>query len=116
VAIKMNSDTVWNLILIVSILLIINGMSDSESPDKKTAQAGQGQGAAGGVGVASFIAKKANPLLAMGAVLSALFFAPNIISNWVNQIGNLFSPSPSIPGWVWIAGFFVLLLLVLKKK
>lgn len=119
---KFDKEMAWNLILIVSIILIVNGISDSGDPDKKTARVGQDQTIVGIAGIATFAGKKAvAPLLAgwplVAAILGITFLAPNIFSNWVDTIRDLISPSSiAIPGWIWIAGFFVLALMILKKK
>lgn len=117
---KMNSNTIWTIILVISLFLIIHGMSNSGDTDKKTAQAAQSETVAGSIGaIASFIGKKgiwgigvaAMPWV-IGGIMGLLLLIPNFLGNMI----DLFRPTPSIPVWVWIVGFFVLILLVLKKK
>ena len=119
---KFDKETIWNIVLIVSIIMIIHGMSNAGDKDKKSAQAAQDETAIGSIGVvASFIGKKA----AFPAVLAwplvtgivAMFaLGPSVFTGWVDSITNLFNPQPGIPIWVWIAGFLVIILMVLKKK
>ena len=45
-------------------------------------------------------------------VSSLLFLAPSIINKWA----DLFSPQPTIPGFVWIGAFMVIIFLILSKK
>lgn len=119
---KTNKEGVWNIILIVSLLLIIHGMSNSDDSDKKTAQAAQSEAAIGGIGVVGSIVAKKQAFWSVGLVkalpwLVGLFaLLPNIFSSWFNTITGMFNPQPSIPSWIWIGGFVILFLIILKKK
>lgn len=105
----MNKDKIWNIILIISIILIIHGLAKTGSTDKKEAQAGQDQTTIGAIGATtSFIMKKTNPWLIFLAVSASLPFI-------FTQYKSLFFP-PSIPGWVYGAGFLVLFLMVTRRK
>lgn len=115
----MKKDTIWNFFLIVSILIMINGMTNMGDPDKKNAQAAADQTGLGALGAAAaFIGKKGfaitMPIVAL--ILGGAFLTPLIAGNWADTIRDLFAPQPTIPSWVWIAGFGILLIMVLKKK
>ena len=106
----MNKDQIWNIVLIISIILIIHGMTKTGSSDKKEAQAGASETTLGAVGAAgSFIAKKTVWWYGFLAVTAAL---PFIINQW----DNLFSPQPTIPLWVYVIGFIILFMFVIRKK
>ena len=111
----MNKEQLWNIVLIISIILIIHGITQSGSSDKKTAQAGQQEAIAGGGGLLAFAMKK--QVLFTGAMLwvmiaaGGLFLAPTIFSSW----RNLFSPA-IVPGWVWIIGFAMLFIMMMNRK
>lgn len=107
----MNKDTMWNIVLIISVILILHGMTNVGDTDKKTADAAAGETGLGAIGaVASAIGKKAIwPLL--GPILLILAAGPFILGNWK----NFFFPQ-SIPMWVWIAGFFILFMMMSSKK
>ncbi len=108
----MKKETIWYIFLGISVLLIINGMSHSSDPDKKTAQAAQGETAIGAGGVVAFVMKKSAawvvPMLAIAGLVAAL---PMVIG----QFKNLISP-PTIPTWVWIAGFGLMFLMIVGRK
>lgn len=121
----MNKEQIWNIILIISIILIIHGMTKTGSPDKKEAQAGTSETQIGAVGLGvSSIYKKQLWLGASAAVWKAIAiplamliaFLPNIFTNFINAFKNVFSPQPTIPIWVYIAGFAVLVLFLSRKK
>ena len=46
------------------------------------------------------------------AIGGALLLGPWLINNWI----NLFQPDPVIPSWIFIAGFIILALFVLKGQ
>lgn len=115
-------ETIWNIVLIVSIFLIITGVPDVGDKDKKAARVAQDQTALGTVGViASFIGKKqvavaAAPLIpafvwVWGTIVTVVALIPGLFENFLN-IGK----TAAIPGWIWIVGFLILILMVLKKK
>lgn len=107
----MNKDQILNIVLVISLFLVIHGMTQTGDPDKKTAQAGADETAIGTVGaVGSFIMKKTVvPWFAWMIVVGAIPFL------W-NNIKSMFVSSPTIPMWVWIGAGIILLIVVLKKK
>jgi hypothetical protein len=118
----MKKDTIWNIVLIVSIILIIHGISNTGDLDKKTAQAAQNEAVIGGVGVvASFISKKGMAQAALAVipgwgwaaavVVTLLMFVPGIIKNFMSIFRQ-----PSVPGYVWIGAFLVILFMIMKRK
>ncbi len=117
----MDKDMIWNIILIVSMLLIINGIGDMGDSDKKTAQAAQGEAAIGTAGVVVFVFKKSVvPLLAGGwlvaLILGGALAAPKIFTGWVGAFKDIFAPTPTIPGYVWIGAFFVIIFMMISRK
>ncbi len=116
------NNKLLNIILIVSIILIIHGITQTGSEDKKTAQAGQTEVVTGtmGLGATTLFKKQFLPAVAfipgfvwvIGGILTIGLVAPGIIGNIV----DIFRPAPAIPSWVWIAGFAVLALMAFRKK
>ena len=115
---KFDKDMVWNIILIVSVIMIVNGVSNSGDTDKKTVQAGQDQAAIGTVGaMASFIGKKQLVWGLAGKwvvtlILGGLALLPGFFKNTI----DIFRPQPSIPSWIWIGGVLILSLMIFRKK
>ena len=116
----MNKEQIWNILLVISIILIIHGMTKTGSIDKKEAQAGTDEATIGAVGaVGSFIMKKR--IWGIGAAMAPWFVAGIsalllLIPNFLGNMINLFRPQPTIPIWIWGAGIIVLLFMVLRKK
>ena len=122
---KTDDNKIWNIILIASIILIIHGISNSGDIDKKTAQAGQNEATIGGGGlIVSGIRKQmaaavapvagffgGGPVVWFMLIIGTLFLIPGM---WRNLSG-LWS-QPTIPGWVWVGAFIVLIFIVLKKR
>jgi len=110
------------IIMVVSIFLVIHGISQTGSKDKKAAQAAQGEVMVGtiGFGATTLFKKQILPAIAfiptfmwvIGGVIAAGLFIPGAIGNIV----DIFRPQPTIPGWVWIVGFFILALMVIGNK
>lgn len=112
---KIKSQTFWNIILVLSLILIIHGMSDINDPDKKTAEAAQDETVAGTFGaIASAIAKKQFAIT--GAVTVLILGGMVLAPSFLGRIVDIFRPQPTIPVWVYAAGFLVLLLMVLRRK
>ncbi len=110
------NDRVWNIILIISLILIVHGMTQTGSEDKKAAQAGQSEVAVGSTtGALSFIMKK--QVLLTGAMVwvmvaaGGLFLAPTILRGWK----NLFFP-PTVPSWIMIVGLGMLFMVIRGRK
>jgi len=111
--------TLWNIILVISVLMILHGMSNQGDSDKKTAQAAQGETAVGAAGVAAFVMKKqiygvlgtfaGTGLFAL--IGGILLLGPFILGQWK----NLFFP-PAIPTWVYFAGFGLIFLMLMMNK
>lgn len=116
----MNKEQIWNIVLIISIILVIQGLTKTGSPDKKEAQVGQGQTALGTIGVASsfFGRKMVVPAVVPGFVwVWGVFLAvASMVPNLITGIFGIFKPQPSIPMWVWVVGFALLAFMVLRKK
>ena len=119
----MNKDQIWNIVLIISIILIIHGMAKVGDLDKKTAEAAQGETAIGITGtVVYFIGKKgvAQGIFAVipgwgwaaAVIVTLAMFVPGIIKNII----SIFKPTPTIPSWVWIAGFILLFVMISSRK
>ena len=113
----MKNDKIWNIILLISVIMLIHGMSNSGDSDKKTAQVAQGETIAGASGaVVSMLGKKgflaAIAAPAIWAIAALIFLAPQWIGNWA----NLFNPAPSIPIWVWVVGFGLLFIMLTKRN
>ena len=116
------NNKLLNIILIVSIILVIHGMTQTGSEDKKMAQAGQTEVATGtiGLGATTIFKKQFLPALAfipgfvwaIGGILTIGLVAPGIVGNIV----DIFRPQPTIPIWVWIAGFAILVLMAFRRK
>ncbi len=113
---KMDKDMMWNIILIVSLILIINGIPDVGDSDKKTAQAAQGQAAAGVVGIGAFIMKKSVIFTSVSALWVVVPAIALMIPGLINNVLDIFKPSPTIPGWVWIGAFFVIVFMIIARK
>ena len=109
----MKEDKFWTILLIVSIFLLIQGMSNIGDKDKKTAQAAQGESTAGAVGLVAFAIKKGVfwTVPMVWAFIGMAGIAPFVFGQW----RNLFFP-PSIPSWVWIGAFAVLIFIVMSRK
>lgn len=116
---KFNEDLAWNIILVVSIFLILNGMADIGDKDKKAAQVAQNEAAIGAGGAIAFMFKKQVAALAIpgfvwlwGTIVGVGLVAPGIFGNII----NIFRPSPSIPSWIWIGAFIVIIFMLMSKK
>ena len=104
------------LIVIIGILLIIssNSINQSSSTKKESFPVNYGTQAAA-VGVAAATSPWWIGIPYIGWIIGGaglLLLGPSIIDNWV----NLFRPDPTIPSWIWIGAFLVILFLILKKK
>lgn len=106
---KINDKIVWNIILVVSIFLLVQGFMNVGDKDKKMAQAAQGEAAAGAVGVAAFVAKKAFPVWGIVLVFGAAL--PFILGQWKNLIFP-----PTIPSWVWIGALILLFFMITGRR
>ena len=111
-------DLIWNIILIVSIILIINGMGDVNDLDKKTAEVAQDKSTVGAIGIGAFVMKK-SVFLSAAAIklliwpLVAVFIAsPTVLSRFI----SIFKPAPTIPIFVWIIGGVMLMFILMKKN
>lgn len=109
---KIDKEMMWNILLVVSVILIINGMSHSGDTDKKTAEVANSQATAGALGAIGFVMKKTVWPAAVIATIGGLIY---LIPNFFGNIVDLVNPQPSIPSWVWIAGFLILALLIFRK-
>lgn len=113
-----NKDAIWNIILIISILLIIQGMPHIGDKDKKAAQAAQGETAIGTAGAVAFAFKKQIlwtwPIV--GLILGGALVAPKVFTGWIDAFKNIFAPTPTIPGYVWIGAFLVIMFLIISRK
>jgi len=117
-----NVQIFWIVILGISLLFLFNGYGDSASPDKKTAQVGTDQVVVGVVGTGTslfFLKRVAVAALAPGLwkviawpVVGLMTLLPGIFERAL----NIFRPQPSISPIVWIIGFVVLIIIVLKMK
>lgn len=103
----------WTIILIASLFLIFQGITDAGAvDDKKTAQLAQGEAAAGGAGLIAFAVKKA---VWPAAVIWAFAGVAALIPFIFGQFKNLVSP-PTIPTWVWIGAGVVMLFMMMSMK
>lgn len=113
----MNEQT-KKILIIVGLVILFIGITDTKKTGWPTAGTSWGTTALIGGGVATAPwwapALAAHPIgwIIGGGLLLLLFAGPGLISSW----GNVFNPQPTIPIWVWIAGFAILLLMVLRKK
>lgn len=110
-------DTILIVIAIISLALIIHGMMNVGSKDKKMAQAAQGEVATGIVGLGGFIIKKTFVLTGawVALILGGALLSPKVFSSWWNTFMNIFRPTPAIPIWVYIIGFMLFFFVVIKK-
>ena len=118
---EFNKELAWNIVLIVSVILIINGLQSAGDPDKKAAQAGQNTATLGAVGLAATGFQKAAPfLLGLGMWRIIVWPVAAVVtffgSKLTGTIGDIINPSPAIPGWIWIGAFIILALLIMKGK
>ena len=113
---KFDNEMIWNIVLIVSVILIINGLSHSGDKDKKAAQAGQNTATLGAIGLASTGFAKTT-LLGVGPAIWKVIAWPlaALTAFFTNKVGNIVSPAPSVPSWIWIGGFLILALLIFRK-
>lgn len=118
----MNKEQIWNIVLIISIILVIHGLTKTGSPDKKEAQAGQSETTLGTIGtISSIIKKRIAPAVAAAAapalwplvltIGGLVFLFPHFLTN----LFGVFKSTPTIPMWVWAVGFFILFLFVMRR-
>ena len=101
-------------IVILGLFLIINsGPINQSLSDKKESFPVNYNTAAIGVAAATSPWWVGIPYIGwiIGGV-ALLFLGPSIIDNWA----GLFRPDPTIPSWIWIGAFVVIIFLILKKK
>jgi len=110
----MNKEQIWNIVLVISLILIFHGMMNGGSDDKKTAEAGGAETGLGTAGaIVSFAAKKQLIWYAVPLIVGAfLLLGPNIVTNWI----NLFNPQAGIPMWVWGIAIVIIFMMVTNKK
>lgn len=103
--VNMDKDKKW--VLIIGAILLILLSSPNGEPEKKEGATGISLTIIGVVMMIGgvFLGPVAIPVIISGGVMSAL------------GLGTAFAPKPTIPSWIWIAGFIILFfMLTLKKK
>lgn len=108
----MNKDALWNLVLIVSLVLLIHGLSNTGDKDKKAAEIAQSESIIGSVGLASFVGKKAFAWVGLAKVLA--WPLVGFLLSLPFTIKNVFSSSPTIPAWAWVVGAVLLFLIIAR--
>lgn len=95
-----------NIIIIIGIILIVLLSSPGEEQEKKEGATGISLAIIGVIMMIGgvFLGPAAIPLIIIGGIMAAL------------GIGSAFTPTPTIPGWAWIAGFIILFFMVVKQK
>ncbi len=113
-----------NLILLIILItgLVMMNQTDEDEAKKEVKIPGFGSGWAGTVTIgagAMLLGRLGGFLGALGpwgwtamGIAALVLIGPSIIGNWM----DLAKPDPTIPGWVWIASFFVIMLMIISRK
>jgi len=110
--INLKNKKVAILVLIISLIALSSSLEDGEKEGKKQA-VGTTLALTGTVGSLAWMGLLGNPITwVVGGIAALLFLGPGLITNWM----DLFRPQPTIPIWVYIAGFLVLMMFVMRKK